>query len=99
MASAPAIITTDPTPEQWRRWSEATGRRPRITTGTHIDNLAATRKAVWLCWSGCQQKFDPKPYGYIEAPDAPTVRGRCDGCRENSRSMRMFVHRSQACTL
>ena len=53
-----------------------------VTAGTHIDNLAALGKCIWLCL-GCMHKFNAQSYGYSRKKSLPQVRGFCDGCREN----------------
>lgn len=91
-----AAILSAWTDERRLKAAEAPGRREGSLAGTHIDDLAATGKAVWLCWSGCQQKFNAESYGYVQKPGLPTVRGHCDGCGQFSVQMRMFVPRALA---
>lgn len=68
-------------PEDVLRGYESLGKH-RVSSGTHIDNLAATGKAVWLC-PRCTNKFNFRAYDYQSKPGLPKVRGVCDGCRAN----------------
>ena len=74
---------------------EDSGRRRGQLAGTHIDNLAAARKAIWLC-DDCLPKFNAQAYGYIYKllgiNRLPFVRGRCDGCNNHFSQMCMTVH-------
>lgn len=69
------------TPRQRLGFHVAGGRGVGHLPGTHIDDLAATRKAIWLCPPHAG-KFNFLAYRYQTSQRMPRVGGRCDACDE-----------------
>lgn len=62
--------------------------------GSWIDDLAALKKAIILCWR-CQPKFDHKRAKYYKDGRFPYVIGRCDGCRRwMNHETKLYIHES-----
>jgi hypothetical protein len=59
-----------------------------------MSDLAALRQAITLC-PFCVSKFNPKAHQYEVWRRDVYVVAKCDGCKQQSRSVRMFIHESQ----
>ncbi len=73
---------------------EHPGKRIGKPVGSWIDDLAALRKAIILCWR-CQPKFDHKKAHYYKDERFPHVVGKCDGCKEYmNHQTKLYIHES-----
>ena len=73
------------------RFSTFTGRKSRVTPGSHIDNLRALTKCIMLCGL-CEHKFDAKRARYRRKHFLSGLIGECDGCGEKATRCSAFVH-------
>lgn len=94
--AAPAIVRSEReiTPRMRLKFSVAPGRPQGRTAGSHIDDLAALGKAIWLCPTDAR-KFNFIRYEYAHKRDMPFVRGACDGCGQYHPACVMFVPRTR----
>ena len=92
-----APVQQKPAPKPTTNLREAPGRKTGQTSGTHIDNLTALQKAIWLCWS-CRHKFNERAHRYFYEKNMRVV-GRCDGCKEYRGESHLFIHESLLCDI
>lgn len=77
-----------------RQVREHPGAKYGKPKGGWIDDLAALRKTIILCWR-CQPKFDHKKANYYKDGRFPYVIGRCDGCRTwMNHETKLYIHES-----
>ena len=58
-----------------------------------IDDLAALKKCIVLCWS-CKHRFDHIKASYYKDTRLDYVRGDCDGCRKYAPQGQIYIHES-----
>jgi hypothetical protein len=70
--------------------AEAPGRPAGRVAGGWISDVAALKQCVLLC-EFCQNKFDPKRYGYRKWKNT-YVSVKCDGCKAHTIRGTAFIH-------
>ena len=73
---------------------EAAGRPQTRVAGGWVADLAALRQCIMLC-PFCAPKFNPASHHYeVWRRDTYAI-AKCDGCKQISRSTRVYIHQSQ----
>jgi hypothetical protein len=77
-------------PEMAQAASARVGPGPGRLAGTHVLDLCAVGAMVLLCDS-CNPKFVPKGVAYVRWWPQQPLRGRCDGCAQESHYAHGFL--------
>ncbi len=93
MSSPTIIVPKKWTPKMLTHVASEGGRRYGKPHGSHVDDLAALRRAIVLCGQ-CHFRFDWKRHGYysVKKYESTLVRGKCFACTLFCEDGRLFIH-------